>query len=63
MLLEQQVVVKETPIIVEVSKKDITTGKELKGATLEVLDAEGEVYASWVTDGTPYQLEAFVRQI
>lgn len=57
-LLEQQVVVKETPIIVEVSKKDITTGKELKGATLEVLDAEGEVYASWVTDGTPYQLEA-----
>lgn len=57
-LLEQQVVVKETPIIVEVSKKDITTGKELKGATLEVLDEDGNVYASWVTDGTPYQLEA-----
>ena len=33
---------KDTPIIVEVSKTDITTGKELIGATLEVLDSEGK---------------------
>ncbi len=50
--------VKETPIVVEVSKSDITTGKEISGAILEILDSEGNVYASWTTDGTPYQLHA-----
>ena len=49
---------KDTPIIVEVSKTDITTGKELPGATLEIIDSDGEVYASWKTDGKPYRLEA-----
>lgn len=49
---------KDTPIIVEVSKTDITTGKELPGATLEVIDSDGNVYASWKTDGKPYRLEA-----
>ena len=49
---------KDTPIIVEVSKTDITTGKELPGATLEIIDSNGEVYASWKTDGKPYRLEA-----
>ena len=57
-VLEKEITVEETPIIVEVSKTDITTGKELKGATLEVIDSDGEVYASWVTDGKPHQLEA-----
>lgn len=50
--------VKETPIKVEVSKSDITTGKEIVGAILEIKDSEGNVYASWTTDGTPYQLHA-----
>ena len=50
--------VKETPIQVEVSKSDITTGKEIVGAILEIKDSEGNVYASWTTDGTPYQLHA-----
>lgn len=50
--------VKETPIMVEVSKTDITTGKELSGASLEIRNAEGNVYASWITDGTPYKLHA-----
>lgn len=57
-VLEKEITVEETPIIVEVSKTDITTGKELKGATLEVIDSDGEVYASWITDGKPHQLEA-----
>lgn len=57
-VLEKEITVEETPIIVEVSKTDITTEKELKGATLEVIDSDGEVYASWVTDGKPHQLEA-----
>lgn len=57
-VLEKEITVEETPIIVEVSKTDITTEKELKGATLEVIDSDGGVYASWVTDGKPHQLEA-----
>ncbi len=56
--ISQQLEVMDTPMIVEISKTDITTGKELKGAMLEVLDANGDVYASWTTDGTPYRLEA-----
>lgn len=48
----------DTPVIVEVSKTDMTTGKELSGATLEVIDSDGNVYASWITDGKPYQMEA-----
>ena len=56
--VEKQLEMKDTPIIVEVSKTDITTGKELPGATLEIIDSDGEVYASWKTDGKPYRLEA-----
>lgn len=56
--VEKQLEMKDTPIIVEVSKTDITTGKELRGATLEIIDSDGEVYASWITDGKPYRLEA-----
>ena len=32
--------------------------KELPGATLEVTNSNGDVYASWKTDGKPYRLEA-----
>lgn len=57
-LLTKEIEVKETPIIVEVSKTDITTGKEITGAKLEILDENDEVYAAWTTDGTPYSLNA-----
>ena len=57
-LLTKEIEVKETPIIVEVSKSDVTTGKEITGAKLEILDADGDVYAAWTTDGTPYTLNA-----
>lgn len=56
--VSKELEMKDTPIIVEVSKTDITTGKELPGATLEIIDSDGEVYASWKTDGKPYRLEA-----
>lgn len=57
-VLEQELEVKEIPLIVEVSKTDITSGKELAGAKLEIIDKDGNVYAEWVTDGTPHQLNA-----
>lgn len=57
-VITRELEVKETPMIVEVSKTDITTGKELVGATLEIVDENGETYAAWKTDGKPYQLNA-----
>lgn len=57
-VLKKEIAVKETPIIVQITKTDITTGKELKGAKLTILDREGNEYASWITDGTPYEIHA-----
>lgn len=56
--ITKELELKDTPLIVEVSKTDITTGKELEGATLEIIDSNGNIYASWKTDGKPYRLEA-----
>ena len=42
---------------VEISKTDITTGKELKGAKLQILNKEGEILEEWVTDGKPHLVE------
>ena len=41
----------------EISKTDITTGKELKGAKLQILNKEGEILEEWVTDGKPHLVE------
>ena len=57
-VLTQEIAVKEIPIIVEVSKSDITSGKELTGAKLEIVDKNGEIYVAWTTDGKPYTLNA-----
>ncbi len=39
---------------VEISKTDITTGEELEGAKLQILNKEGEILEEWVTDGKPH---------
>ena len=57
-LLTEEIPVEETPIIVEISKSDITTGKELPGAKLEIIDKNGETFAAWTTDGKPYTINA-----
>jgi LPXTG-motif cell wall-anchored protein len=57
-LLTKEIAVEETPIVVEISKTDVTTGKELPGAKLEIIDKNGEVFAAWTTDGTPYTINA-----
>ena len=41
----------------EISKTDITTGEELKGAKLQILNKEGEILEEWVTDGKPHLVE------
>ena len=42
---------------VEISKKDITNGDELRGAHLRITDADGSVVAEWVTDGQLHRID------
>ncbi len=42
---------------VEISKTDLTTGEELKGAKLQILNKDGEVLEEWITDGKPHLVE------
>lgn len=48
----------DTPIRVSISKKSVTTGKEITGATLTVKDSDGNVVDTWVTDGTEHMILA-----
>lgn len=43
---------------VEAGKVDAATGEPLAGATMQVVDAEGEVVEEWVSDGEPHLIEA-----
>ena len=52
-----KVEMKDTYSKVEISKTDLTTGKELEGAKLQILNKEGEVLEEWVTDGKPHLVE------
>ena len=45
------------PTKLEISKTDITGEHELKGATLSIIDVNGNVVASWVSDGTAHYIE------
>lgn len=45
------------PTKLEISKTDITGKNELKGATLSIIDSEGKVVESWVSDGKPHVIE------
>lgn len=41
---------------VKISKQDITNGKEIPGATLKVIDGQGNVYDEWVSTTTPHEI-------
>jgi len=43
--------VKDEPTITEISKTDITTGEEIEGAKLQILDQSGEVVEEWTSTG------------
>ncbi len=43
---------------VKVSKQDITTSKELAGATMVINDCHGHVVAKWVSSDKPYEIDA-----
>ena len=42
---------------VDISKQDITNGKELPGAKLKITDASGNTIAEWETNGQPHRIE------
>ena len=41
----------------EIIKTDITTGKELKGAKLQILTTEEIILEEWITDGSPHRVD------
>ena len=40
-----------------ISKQDVTTGKELPGATLQIIDENGNVVEEWVSTNEPHMIE------
>ena len=42
--------------LVEVTKTDLTTGEEIEGAELEVIDEEGNVVDKWVSGKEPHKV-------
>lgn len=43
---------------VDLSKRDITSESEVPGAQLAVLDADGAVVESWISEATPHRINA-----
>lgn len=52
-----QVVMKDDVTKVQISKQDMTTGKEVKGAKLKVVDKDGNVIKEWTSTDTPEYFE------
>lgn len=50
----------DDPTTVEFTKADLTTGKELPGATLAVIDENGETVEEWVSEEKPHIIKELV---
>ena len=44
-------------IKLHISKRDITTDKELPGATLQIIDGNGDIVEEWISTSEPYYVE------
>ena len=53
----QRVEMKDDFTKVEISKADMTDGRELPGAKLKITDASGSTVAEWETNGQPHRIE------
>ena len=51
----QKVEMLDAPLVIEVSKQDITTGKELPGAHLTITDKDGNVVDEWDSTEEPHK--------
>lgn len=45
---------KDEPVPVTISKRDVTTGEELPGAHLELMDENGDIIYAWVSTNEPF---------
>ena len=45
---------KDEPVPVTISKRDVTTGEELPGAHLELRDENGNIIYAWVSTNEPF---------
>ena len=55
--VDTPVIMYNEPIIVKISKQDITTKEELPGATLTVKDSEGNVKDTWESGNEPHEIK------
>lgn len=53
----EQVEMFDAPLVVSVTKTDITGKKEVKGAHLKITGPDNEVIASWISDGTAHEVK------
>lgn len=53
-----RVTMKDAATSVKVSKTDITGEKEIAGAQLQILDADGNIVEKWISDGTTYVVDS-----
>ena len=53
-----EVVMKDDTTKVKISKRDITSDKELAGATLQIIDEDGNVVEEWVSTNEPHFIES-----
>ena len=58
---EVKLAIENTPTKVEISKKAVTGEDELAGATLEVLDQNGNKIDSWVSGNEPHKIAGLLR--
>ncbi|MDD6435381.1 MAG: SpaA isopeptide-forming pilin-related protein, partial [Clostridiales bacterium] len=56
----QKIEMKDDITRIEISKKDLTTGEELPGATLTVTDENGNKVDEWVSEETPHNITNLV---
>ena len=57
LLDDATVIMKDDITRVQISKVDITTGKELPGAELVIKDKDGNTVAQWVSEDKPHYIE------
>ncbi|MGN0502671.1 MAG: SpaA isopeptide-forming pilin-related protein, partial [Ruminococcus sp.] len=51
------VIMQDDTTKVKISKQDITTGEELPGATLQIIDENGNIVEEWISTNEPHIIE------
>ncbi len=55
--MDQTVIMKDAPIRIRISKSDITNGKPVSGAVLEIRDSSGRIVEKWTTNRKPHEID------